>query len=213
MVAGQYTNGPKPLSFVDGHQLIASDPWQLGHEGAMPRLAGPFSHDNEVAWSLWAALRLKLILRRTAVDALAKLDDPIVVLQALDAEESGLCEVPLDKTRWEALMTSDSLSDEHWLLAYEGHSHSWLGQGGTDLSLEIQISSSYVRQVCVSTRLIASKARPAALRQALGWRQCSTERDSECAVVRRLPLSSTRKRVSIEPSALVISACCTGCQT
>jgi hypothetical protein len=92
----------------------------------------PFRHDSEVAWAIWTALALDLKIGPSAVQSLKSLDDPIVILQALHAEEAGLCAVALDKSEREPLMIPESLSGKHWLLAYEASSRGWLPTGGSD---------------------------------------------------------------------------------
>jgi len=83
-------------------------------------------HSSEVANALWACLALRLKVGDKAVDAVSQCDDSVVALLALDAEQHGLVSKALDKTVWTSHMTTDSLYDEHWLLAYEANYKGWL---------------------------------------------------------------------------------------
>lgn len=90
-------------------------------------------HSSEIANALWACLALHLRISDRAVGAVSHCDDPVVALLALDCERNGLLSKPIDTTLWSSHMTSDSLYDEYWLLAYEANCKGWLPNvGGTD---------------------------------------------------------------------------------
>jgi hypothetical protein len=82
-------------------------------------------HHYEVAWCLWAAIALGLILEAECVAAISKVDNSVVAILALDAQQQGLTP-GLDTTLWEAHMGEQDLYDEQWLLSYEANMHGWL---------------------------------------------------------------------------------------
>jgi hypothetical protein len=90
-------------------------------------------HSSEVANAAWACLALRLRLHDAAVDEIAKCDDSVVALLAIDCERHGLTSKPIDKSVWSSHMSADALYDRHWLLAYEANIKGWLPNvGGTD---------------------------------------------------------------------------------
>jgi hypothetical protein len=81
-----------------------------------------------VVWALWGALAWRVPLTGAAAKAASSMDDDVVALLALDADDGGLFPPgTLKKARW-AKVTSqpDVLHGEHWLLAYEAHQKKWL---------------------------------------------------------------------------------------
>jgi hypothetical protein len=90
-------------------------------------------HSSEVSNAIWACLALGLQLHDASVDAVSKCDDSVVALLALDCERNGLTSKQIDKSLWAAHMTTETLYDEHWLLAYEANFKGWLpSAGGVD---------------------------------------------------------------------------------
>jgi hypothetical protein len=67
-----------------------------------------------------------------SVDAISRCDDPVVALLALDCEQRNLTSKPLNKALWTTHMTSESLYDEFWLLAYEANVKNWLASSVGD---------------------------------------------------------------------------------
>lgn len=91
------------------------------------------NHSSEVANSLWACLALRLNLHEAAVDAVSSCEDSTVALLALDCQNKKLISKPLDVSLWSGHMTTESLYDDHWLLAYEANKKGWLPSlTGTD---------------------------------------------------------------------------------
>jgi len=86
----------------------------------------PCGHSSELAWGLWLMLRLHLEVSAEATKLLGVLDDPVVALLTLDAEAAGLLQGTLDKTRWQARMSTQDLKSDQWLLAYEAFVQGWL---------------------------------------------------------------------------------------
>ncbi|MDX2146119.1 MAG: RNA-directed DNA polymerase [Planctomycetota bacterium] len=93
----------------------------------------PCGNSSELAWGLWLMLRLRLNVSAKATEVLGGLDDPVVALLTLDAEAAGLLQGTLDKTRWQARMSTQDLKSDQWLLAYEAFVQGWLASPtGTD---------------------------------------------------------------------------------
>jgi hypothetical protein len=92
----------------------------------------PLQQGNEVAWALWLASKMGIIISKAVGDRIAKVDDDVVALIALDLHSKG----QLDSsgfTRWRANMTALNLYDNHWLLAYEALEQGWLpSRSGND---------------------------------------------------------------------------------
>lgn len=94
---------------------------------AMLLTHAPLRNASEVAWALWAAIKLDIKLSKEVASAVSSSDDDFVALLALDADERGLFRSHLDLSNWEALIDYDDvLSGPHWLLAYESSVRKWL---------------------------------------------------------------------------------------
>jgi hypothetical protein len=83
-------------------------------------------HSSEVAWSLWALIVFNIPLSPEAARNVSKMNDSIIALLALDAQQRGLITFGLDLTNWSAYMDTDELYGEHWLLSYEANKKGWL---------------------------------------------------------------------------------------
>jgi hypothetical protein len=93
----------------------------------------PLGHGSEAAWSLWGAMVFNIPLDKITGDSVAKMDDSVVALLALHAEQLGLFSSPLDKSNWLQYMTQDALNEEQWLLSYEANVKGWMPSlGATD---------------------------------------------------------------------------------
>jgi hypothetical protein len=94
--------------------LTCSESWGF-------RCVGP------VAWALWFAKRHGISLSQTVANAVSQVEDDVVALVAMDVHHSGLMPSPRNAfSLWSKLMKRESLSLEHWLLAYEGFEQGWL---------------------------------------------------------------------------------------
>lgn len=85
----------------------------------------PLGHGSEVVWALWIAIDLEIELPshlRTILD----IDDPLVPILALYAEERGLIS-NLDTSTLERIVDIENLYGENWLLSYESRIRGWLG--------------------------------------------------------------------------------------
>ena len=85
----------------------------------------PLQHGNEVSWALWLAKKMNVNLSVQLGDLVASIDDDLVALVALDLIEDGKLQAK-KLGLWRGHANADSLYDDHWLLAYEAHEHSWL---------------------------------------------------------------------------------------
>ncbi len=83
---------------------------------------------SEVAWALWGALAWKIPLSAEAALSVSKMEDDVVALLALDADENQLFPAgSLDKGSWDKIVNQpEALKGEHWLLTYESHQQGWL---------------------------------------------------------------------------------------
>lgn len=109
----------------------------------------PLAHGSEVAWAVWASIALGVSIDRTATAALGESDDDVVALLALDAQQRGLAP-GLDVSRWGARMTTPSLSQEHWLLAYEASVKAWLPSAAGGDHIAANASFAWMRASGVS---------------------------------------------------------------
>lgn len=82
-------------------------------------------HGSEVAWSLWAAILFEIKINKTAAKKLGEMDDCVVALLALDTQSRGLIDGGVAFPKWQACMTTESLYDRQWLLAYEANVKGW----------------------------------------------------------------------------------------
>jgi hypothetical protein len=85
----------------------------------------PLGHGSEVAWALWASVFYNIPISDKASLHLKNFDDSIIALIALHGVEKGLI-IEDVKEYWQKYMTSSSLKDGHWLLAYEADLKGWL---------------------------------------------------------------------------------------
>jgi hypothetical protein len=92
----------------------------------------PLGHGSEVAWALWGLLALRFHVSAESFRAANSMNDSIVALLLLDAANKDLIPLGVDFTSMEAVMTTEELYDEHWLLAFEANIKNWLpsGEGG-----------------------------------------------------------------------------------
>jgi hypothetical protein len=85
----------------------------------------PLQQGNEVAWALWLAKKMKVGISKVVGDKIARLDDDVVALVALDLNQLGLLEAS-GFAKWRGYMTGANLYESHWLVAYEAHEQGWL---------------------------------------------------------------------------------------
>jgi hypothetical protein len=92
----------------------------------------PLQQGNEVAWALWLAQKMSISIPKAVGDTIARLDDDIVALIALDMNKCGLLDAS-GFTKWRSYMTAGNLYENHWLIAYEALEQGWLpSKNGND---------------------------------------------------------------------------------
>ena len=98
----------------------------------------PLRNGSEVAWALWAAIQLGLVLPNDAAEKVSEMDDNFVALLALHAASVNVFgSNVLDTTGWETLIDYDEvLLGPHWLLAYEGLGQGWLSKSAARIAAD-----------------------------------------------------------------------------
>lgn len=90
-------------------------------------------HHYELSWCLWAAINWGLNIEVLVAADVSAVDNSIVAILALDAEQLGLFGGHLNPAMWQARMDQRELHDQEWLLAYEANVQGWLPSvGGGD---------------------------------------------------------------------------------
>jgi hypothetical protein len=92
----------------------------------------PLDHGSEVAWAIWVAIVWNVPLTPEAVDAVLRIDDPVVALVALHARSRRLIRGRFDTSSWSGELTPDGLRGANWLIAYEAAVRGWLRPSGRD---------------------------------------------------------------------------------
>jgi len=77
-------------------------------------------HHYEIIWALWYYLISGTSLPEGLSLTLSRSENDLIILLLLELDKQDLIEEDLDKEIFEALLSEDSLFEEHWLLAYEG---------------------------------------------------------------------------------------------
>ncbi|MCF8098409.1 MAG: RNA-directed DNA polymerase [Desulfarculaceae bacterium] len=90
----------------------------------------PLGHGSEVAWAIWCLILLEINLSEDAVKFVAKMEDAIVALLALDAENKGLITNESELEEYAKFINSQELYGPNWLLAYEANIKGWLQPAG-----------------------------------------------------------------------------------
>lgn len=96
----------------------------------------PQRHSSEVAWSIWACVALKLQLPSRVVKPVLRMEDSVCALLLLHARSLALLPKPKDLDGLQAVMTTQDLYENRWLLSYEASIQQWLppGPGGDHLA-------------------------------------------------------------------------------
>jgi hypothetical protein len=90
-------------------------------------------HHYELSWCLWAAINWGLNIDVRVAGEISAIDNSIVAILALDANQLGLFGGQLNPTIWQARMDQRELHEQEWLLAYEANVQGWLASvGGGD---------------------------------------------------------------------------------
>ncbi len=87
----------------------------------------------ELSWCLWAAINWGLNIDVRVAAEISAIDNSIVAILALDADQLGLFGGHLNPAVWQARMDQRELHEQEWLLAYEASVQGWLPSiGGVD---------------------------------------------------------------------------------
>ena len=86
----------------------------------------PIGHHSEVAWALWLARCLNVIIPEPVARTLGSVESSVCALLALDCYTNRLIPKGLDLSRWRASQCADGLRDRYWLLSYEANFKGWL---------------------------------------------------------------------------------------
>ena len=112
--------------YRDRHDYtIDVDRWGIVLNSVVKRHA-PMGHSSEVAWALWAAIGLGVVLSSDAGNAASDMQDDCVALLLLDAiQKSHIKDMSEPPEGVRGLMTAVELNDSHWLLSYEANVKGW----------------------------------------------------------------------------------------
>lgn len=94
--------------------------------GDVIRTAAPLMHTEEVAWALFLAKALNRPVTKEHANLVIDMTSSVCSLILLDLDRIGLLEAGSHLWSLQARMTSASLRDENWLLAYEADVKGWL---------------------------------------------------------------------------------------
>ncbi len=90
-------------------------------------------HTSELTWSIWGMILFGLPLDGDVVGILESIENPVVALLCLDAQNQKLIDPGHEFKLWASLMSESELKGANWLLAYEGLLKGWLPSAdGTD---------------------------------------------------------------------------------
>ena len=87
----------------------------------------PLGHHSEVAWSLWMAKELDLVVTTRNIDSVAEINSSVCALLLMDMDAAGMLPKTPPATLWRSHQTSDALWGELWLLSYEAGVRGWGG--------------------------------------------------------------------------------------
>ncbi|MCA2825969.1 MULTISPECIES: RNA-directed DNA polymerase [Bacteria] len=87
---------------------------------------GPSAAHFEIAWTLFLAKMLRIMLPASWVQPVTRLESSICALILLDLRHIGLIDGPIDVSLWTQAMTANGLESNLWLVAYEADLKGWL---------------------------------------------------------------------------------------
>ncbi|QOZ85850.1 hypothetical protein DXT74_17425 [Chromobacterium sp. Rain0013] len=93
-------------------------------------------HHSEVAWSLWMAKELDLVLTMRNVDSIAEMNSSVCALLLMDMDAAGKLPKAPPSTLWRNHQTTDALWGELWLLSYEAGVRGWGGFTSTHVAAD-----------------------------------------------------------------------------
>jgi len=87
---------------------------------------------SEIAWTLWLALKLKLIIDKEAVDSVQATSNSVCLIVLLDMQTRKLTKAKVSTQILKQFANAAALISENWLLAYEGGRRMWLNNKNVD---------------------------------------------------------------------------------
>jgi len=121
------------MDVLTDNQALLTDKGPLGETiASLCAYHAPLQQGYEVAWALWIARQHHIAVPDRVFNLVAQMEDDIVALVALDLQREGCIDLSADLSRWGALMLSNNLYTEHWLLAYEAFERGWLTSVNAD---------------------------------------------------------------------------------
>lgn len=106
-------------------------------------------HMNEVAWALWAIIRLNFKVGGAFAGRIDGIRNDVIALLALEGQRRGLID-DLDLTLWQSLITVGNLYGPHWLLTYESLHRGLLRASGGDNPVRNDVFFEALEQADVS---------------------------------------------------------------
>ena len=128
------------------------------------------NHGSEVAWAIWGCLLFGIHLDDLTASQVAQMEDSVVAILALDAKSKGLISSNVNLTFWTSMMTTQSLVEENWLLAYETNVKGWLPSLGVQDHVAADPNFIFLKQngVHFYDAALSSNYQPAGVSIAMG---------------------------------------------
>jgi hypothetical protein len=89
----------------------------------------PLGHSSEVAWAIWSIIVFKLSIYEEASQAISDMEDSIIAILALDAQQRGRIPEGLITEQWKQFLIEDELYGNQWLFSYEANRQGFLSAG------------------------------------------------------------------------------------
>lgn len=86
----------------------------------------PMGHTSEVSYAIFGMILFGINFSASTVGVLESIENPIVALLTLDAQQQGLIPSSHVFGLWQSLMNPTELKTSNWLLAYEALIKGWL---------------------------------------------------------------------------------------
>jgi len=95
----------------------------------------PVRHNFEVAWALWLAKTFEIKIKKSSVDSIVQMKDPISLLILLDILKNTtlIDDSSTVISNLQLNITEDIFFSELWLLGYEGIKKGWISSGDPNL--------------------------------------------------------------------------------
>ncbi|MEE2809577.1 MAG: RNA-directed DNA polymerase [Pseudomonadota bacterium] len=84
---------------------------------------------GELSWALFLAKGLSIKIPKAVIEPVLELESSVCALLTLDLEKKGLIKGSINKSFYTNFMTSDALTGNMWLLAYEANVKGWINTG------------------------------------------------------------------------------------